>query len=104
MYASASFGGIFGLCLGGSVMSVIELIYLLVRELFRLRKAQGQSRKGFPPAAEVFLSIPAEKTQLQKPRNHREFGDKRVYVTWYQSNFQRRKVMNFDDVHKRVRF
>ncbi|XP_025161043.1 pickpocket protein 28 [Harpegnathos saltator] len=77
----ASFGGIFGLCLGGSMMSVIELVYLSVREFFKLRKTQGQSRGNLPPATDVFLSNPAEKTQLQKrPLNHREFIDKRVYV------------------------
>lgn len=105
LHVSASFGGIFGLCLGGSVMSVIELVYLLVWELFKLRKTQRQSRKSLPPAAEVFLSIPAEKTQLQKSRNHREPVDNRVYVPWYQQSVQRRNAMNSGDPYnKRIKF
>ncbi|XP_028046605.1 pickpocket protein 28 [Monomorium pharaonis] len=68
----ASFGGIFGLCLGGSVLSIIELVYLLTRQLFsrQSRKEQEQLCVKLPPASEMFLSIPVkEKAQLQKPRN-----------------------------------
>ncbi|XP_014485728.1 PREDICTED: pickpocket protein 28 [Dinoponera quadriceps] len=103
----ASFGGIFGLCLGGSVMSVIELVYLLVREFFKVRKSQTEQSRGksLPPAAEVFLSIPTEKIQLQKPRNYRDAVDKRVDVSWYQPSLQRHKRMDFDDAYnKRVKF
>lgn len=96
---SASFGGIFGLCLGGSVLSAIELFYFLVREFVIFRKTQRRSRKPLPPAAEVFLSV---KSQLQKPQDHRELDDGRVHVTWYHPGPQRRKTIN--NVHKPVKF
>ncbi|KYN08320.1 Sodium channel protein Nach, partial [Cyphomyrmex costatus] len=104
----ASFGGIFGLCLGGSVMSVIELAYLLTRQLFRrqTRKGQEQSRTKLPPASEVFLSIPAkEKVQLRKLRNCQESDDKRVLVTWYSPVVHRRKT-NHDNMYhiKHIKF
>ncbi|KAG5313182.1 PPK28 protein, partial [Acromyrmex insinuator] len=80
----ASFGGIFGLCLGGSMLSVTELIYLLARQLFtkqkKMLKWQKQSRMTFPPASEVFLSIPTkEKVQLRNLRNRQESNDKRTF-------------------------
>ncbi|XP_011050525.1 PREDICTED: pickpocket protein 28-like [Acromyrmex echinatior] len=79
-----SFGGIFGLCLGGSMLSVTELIYLLARQLFtkqkKMLKWQKQSRMTFPPASEVFLSIPTkEKVQLRNLRNRQESNDKRTF-------------------------
>ncbi|XP_011050524.1 PREDICTED: pickpocket protein 28-like, partial [Acromyrmex echinatior] len=105
----ASFGGIFGLCLGGSVLSVIEFAYLLARQLFRrqTRKWQEQTRTKLPPASEVFLSIPAkEKVQLRKPRNHQESVDKRVFVTWYQPIVHQRKITSLDNMNhmKHVKF
>ncbi|XP_011879974.1 PREDICTED: pickpocket protein 28-like [Vollenhovia emeryi] len=99
----ASFGGIFGLCLGGSVISVIELVYLLARQLYRrqLRKSQEQSRTKLPPASEVFLSIPIkENVQQQKPRDRWGSGDKHVLVTWYQPSLHHRKTMNLDVSHR----
>ncbi|KYQ53388.1 Sodium channel protein Nach [Trachymyrmex zeteki] len=102
----ASFGGIFGLCLGGSVLSVIELAYLLARQLFRrqTRKWQEQTRMKLPPASEVFFSIPAkENVQLRKPRNRQESVDKRVLVTWYQPIVHQRKITNLDNM-KHVKF
>ncbi|XP_012054823.1 PREDICTED: pickpocket protein 28-like [Atta cephalotes] len=66
----ASFGGIFGLCLGGSVLSVIELVYLLARQLFRrqkkMLKCQKQSRMKLPPASKMFLSIPIKEKVQRK--------------------------------------
>ncbi|KYN32299.1 Sodium channel protein Nach [Trachymyrmex septentrionalis] len=105
----ASFGGIFGLCLGGSVLSVIELIYLLTRQLFRrqTRKWQEQTRTKLPPASEVFLSIPAkEKVQLRKPRNCQESVDKRVLVTWCQPIIHQHKITSVDNMNhmKHVKF
>lgn len=103
---SASFGGIFGLCLGGSVMSVIELVYLLVREVFRrqLRKGQEQSHARLPPASKMFLTIPAkEKVQLQKLRDH-QGSNRRVFVTWYQPDLHHRKTTNLEMYRKHVKF
>ncbi|XP_039306787.1 pickpocket protein 28 [Solenopsis invicta] len=102
----ASFGGMFGLCLGGSMLSVIELVYLLARQLFsrQLRKGQEQSRAKLPPASNMFLSIPIkDKAQLQKSRN-RQRSD--VLVTWYQPSLQHRKITNLDDINhiKHIRF
>ncbi|KAL6428931.1 hypothetical protein ACFW04_008030 [Cataglyphis niger] len=98
----ASFGGIFGLCLGGSVISVIELVYLLARQFFtrQLSKRQERSRTRLPPASEMFLSIPAERrdVQLQKPSSHKESNDKRVFVTWCQPALHRRETY-FDQVN-----
>lgn len=34
VFISASFGGIFGLCLGGSLISVVELFYYLLLSLY----------------------------------------------------------------------
>ncbi|XP_011631255.2 pickpocket protein 28-like [Pogonomyrmex barbatus] len=104
----ASFGGIFGLCLGGSVMSVIELAYLLTRHLFRRqpRKKQEQvSRTSLPPASEVFLSIPIkEKSQLQELREHQGSDNKRILLTWYQPALHYRKA-DLGNVHrKNVKF
>ncbi|KYN32298.1 Sodium channel protein Nach [Trachymyrmex septentrionalis] len=106
----ASFGGIFGLCLGGSVLSVIELVYLLARQLFRRQKKmlkwQEQSRMKLPPASEVFLSIPAkEKVRLRKLRNRQESDDKRTFVR-YQPVLHQRKTTNLDNIYyiKHVRF
>ncbi|XP_018365433.1 PREDICTED: uncharacterized protein LOC108762770 [Trachymyrmex cornetzi] len=106
----ASFGGIFGLCLGGSVLSVIELGYLLARQLFRRQKKmlkwQEQSRMKLPPASEVFLSIPAkEKIQLRKLRNRQESDDKRTFVG-YQPVLHQRKTTNLDNMYyiEHVRF
>ncbi|XP_077267511.1 sodium channel protein Nach [Temnothorax americanus] len=108
----ASFGGIFGLCLGGSVMSVIELVYLLARQLCRRqpRKILEQSRTKLPPASEVFLSIPVrdfrEKVQQLKPRDRQKSDDKPVLVTWYQPPLHHRKTMNLANVYhvKHVKF
>lgn len=86
------------------MMSVIELIYLLIREFFQNRKTQRRSQRSLQPAAEMFLSIPVEKTQLRKPRNHRELVDNRVYVPWYQPSVERRKATNFDAYNKRAKF
>lgn len=36
LHASASFGGIFGLCLGGSVISLVELIYFFSLRLYSI--------------------------------------------------------------------
>ncbi|KMQ93534.1 sodium channel protein nach-like protein [Lasius niger] len=98
----ASFGGIFGLCLGGSVMSVIELIYLLARQFFKRqpRERQEPSRTSLPPASEMFLSIPAERREVQKPRSHKKSDDKRVFVTWYQKALHRRETTNVGDVYR----
>lgn len=104
---SASFGGIFGLCLGGSVMSVIELIYLLARQLFKrqLRRRQEQSRARLLPASEVFLTIPAkEKVQLQKLRDH-QGSHKRIFVTCFQPAAHHREITNLDETYrKHVKF
>ncbi|KYN08319.1 Sodium channel protein Nach [Cyphomyrmex costatus] len=104
----ASFGGIFGLCLGGSVLSIIELAYLLARQFFRrqTRKWQAQfARTNLPPASEVSLSIPAkEKIQLGKPQNSQESNEKRVFVTWYKSVDRRKTNLNNSNHMKRVKF
>jgi hypothetical protein len=91
------------------MLSVIELVYLLARQLFsrQLRKGQEQSRAKLPPASNMFLSIPIkDKAQLQKSRNRQGSDDKRVLVTWYQPSLHHRKITNLDDINhiKHVRF
>ncbi|KAG7200266.1 hypothetical protein KM043_017735 [Ampulex compressa] len=84
----ASFGGIFGLCLGGSVMSLVELLYHLTMEFLGFRKRQeGRPSNGFPPASEMFLRIALEEGK----RNERKTGpiDRRLVLPW-NSNVQRR--------------
>lgn len=41
----ASFGGIFGLCLGGSVISLVELMYFFTLRLYNKIINQSSSRK-----------------------------------------------------------
>ncbi|KAL0117426.1 hypothetical protein PUN28_010336 [Cardiocondyla obscurior] len=105
----ASFGGIFGLCFGGSVMSVIELVYLLARQFFRKRtgKIQEESCAKLPPASEVFQSMPVKEViQQQKLRDRQRTSDRQVLVAWYQPSFHRRKIMDLDDMYhiKHVKF
>lgn len=84
------------------MISVIELVYLLARQFFtrQLSKRQERSRTSLPPASEMFLSIPAERrdVQLQKPPSHKESNDKRVFVTWCQPALRRRETY-FDQVN-----
>lgn len=92
LIALASFGGIFGLCLGGSVISVIELIYLLIRKFFRRQSLKKREKfpKSLPPASEIFLSIPVKEMQTRSQKSN----DERDSVTWYQSTFHQHKARN----------
>lgn len=38
----ASLGGIFGLCLGGSLISVVEIVYFFIKSLYRTFKAPNK--------------------------------------------------------------
>lgn len=40
-HSEASFGGIFGLCLGGSVISLVELLYFYTLRLYSIRLNHG---------------------------------------------------------------
>lgn len=74
---SASFGGIFSLCLGGSMISLIELIYHLVRQVFKgqLCKTRKRTITILPPASKIFIpSVSKEKVWRQKLRNHQEYN------------------------------
>lgn len=62
----ASFGGIFGLCLGGSVISLVELLYYLAQWFFYLLKGSTSSRRNFPAASQVFLSVPVRASNCRK--------------------------------------
>lgn len=104
LYPSASFGGIYGLCLGGSVLSVIEFGYLIARQFFRkrlCRRSKDQLFANLPPASEIFLSIPVE--EIQRPRDQQEVNDNRFFVTWQQpTTLQRRRtIMKLDDVRRK---
>ncbi|XP_076229063.1 pickpocket protein 28 isoform X1 [Nomia melanderi] len=71
----ASFGGIFGLCLGGSVISFIEFLYYLTSELLAARKEKRELRnENLPPASKLFTPGPVNKD----PRK----ADKCVFYVW----------------------
>lgn len=94
--SAASFGGIFGLCLGGSVLSAIEIVYLLVGQILKKRLLRGRAKQlpaSLPPASEMFLSIPVEKVLSQRARDQPEADDKRIFVTWQQPTLHRRKTI-----------
>ncbi|XP_078039634.1 pickpocket protein 28 [Augochlora pura] len=58
----ASFGGIFGLCLGGSVLSFFEFLYYLISEVLAARRKKRELRdENLPPASMLFVSKPANK-------------------------------------------
>lgn len=72
---SASFGGIFGLCLGGSVISFIEFLYYLMSELLTARKEKRESRnENLPPASKLFVPGPVNKDSKE--------ADKCVFYVW----------------------
>ncbi|KZC05209.1 Sodium channel protein Nach [Dufourea novaeangliae] len=53
----ASFGGIFGLCLGGSVLSFVEFLYYMTKELLAVRgKKRALRNDNLPPASKLFVS------------------------------------------------
>ncbi|XP_015185582.1 PREDICTED: pickpocket protein 28-like [Polistes dominula] len=83
----ASFGGIFGLCLGGSVISLVELLYYITREIFYRPKGGSTStspspKKNLPAASELFLSAPLKDPKWKKLNTKREMNDDEgpVYV------------------------
>lgn len=84
------------------MISIIELIYLLTRQFFKRqsRERQERSRTNLPPASEMFLSIPAERRVVQKPRNHKKSNDKRVFVTCQPALHRRAETTNFGDVYR----
>ncbi|XP_031787058.1 sodium channel protein Nach [Nasonia vitripennis] len=69
----ASFGGIFGLCVGGSFVSLVEFFYFFANKIFRNSKEQHQQNfVSTPPAREKFkvvsidrLSDWSRKTKLE---------------------------------------
>ncbi|PBC26347.1 Degenerin protein asic-1 [Apis cerana cerana] len=54
----ASFGGIFGLCLGGSVISFVEFFYYFIIDFFSVRKKKKTQLMDVPPASKLFNSVP----------------------------------------------
>ncbi|XP_014606237.1 PREDICTED: pickpocket protein 28-like [Polistes canadensis] len=78
----ASFGGIFGLCLGGSVISLVELLYYIIREFCYHHKGSTSSKRNLPAASELFLSAPLKDPKWKKLNTEREMNDDEgpVYV------------------------
>ncbi|XP_076168591.1 sodium channel protein Nach [Ptiloglossa arizonensis] len=63
----ASFGGIFGLCLGGSVMSLVEFIYYMVSNHITVPKKRLETQNDhFPPASELFVSVATCENWIKK--------------------------------------
>ncbi|KAI4480472.1 hypothetical protein M0802_014193, partial [Mischocyttarus mexicanus] len=71
----ASFGGIFGLCLGGSVISMFELLYYIIREFFYHRKGSTSPKRNLPAASELFLTVPLKDPKWKKLNDERGIND-----------------------------
>lgn len=63
-FIAASLGGIFGLCLGGSVLSIAEVLYILSANLFRKKKRKP------PCEVTIYLNelLKNNHVSLNKPR------------------------------------
>ncbi|KAL2721737.1 sodium channel protein Nach-like [Vespula maculifrons] len=94
----ASFGGIFGLCLGGSVISLVELLYYIVREFFYLRKGSTSAKRNFPAASELFVSTPLKDSKWKKFNGQREmnYNERPIYVV-ANRKLLRRQEKNYND-------
>ncbi|XP_026674997.1 pickpocket protein 28-like [Ceratina calcarata] len=74
----AAFGGIFGLCLGGSVISLVEFLYYLVKDFISVRKVKREQR-NLPAASKLFISVPAN-MDLDKYSKSNLYG--RTLLEW----------------------
>ncbi|KAG9430605.1 sodium channel protein Nach isoform X1 [Apis mellifera carnica] len=72
----ASFGGIFGLCLGGSVISFVEFFYYFIIDFFSVRK-----KKKVPPASKLFISVPMN---VNLKKYDTSTLNKRIFLAWNQ--------------------
>ncbi|XP_033351843.1 pickpocket protein 28-like [Bombus vosnesenskii] len=83
----ASFGGIFGLCLGGSVISLVEFVYYLLVDIFSFLKERTERQdQDLPPASKLFVSVPAN---MKLKKYSTSNLNKRIYLAWDQQLSQR---------------
>ncbi|XP_076685836.1 sodium channel protein Nach [Andrena cerasifolii] len=89
----ASFGGIFGLCLGGSVISMVEFLYYAVTDVV-FRKKKQKLPNNLPPASKLFVSVPLNKGAIK--RNPMTNLDQSAFLAWNEQFSRRNKEVLFN--------
>lgn len=82
----ASFGGIFGLCLGGSVLSLVEIVYYATFRLYtKIRKNKKEADKEAMPTVNIlykgkFMRLPPRPTGKYQLRQIYEKNDPKQFL------------------------
>ncbi|XP_046142012.1 pickpocket protein 28-like isoform X2 [Osmia bicornis bicornis] len=88
----ASFGGIFGLCLGGSVISFVEFFYYMLTNFITRARKQEQGNENIPPASKLFISVPANVDR----KTYNATLNKNAILTWDQQFSQQNQKNTID--------
>ncbi|OAD62316.1 Sodium channel protein Nach, partial [Eufriesea mexicana] len=93
----ASFGGIFGLCLGGSVISLVEFVYYLISDIITVRNRRREKLdENLPPASKLFISMPSS---IDLKKYNVSNLNKRVLLEWDQQLSHRSRKSSSDFRH-----